>query len=122
MQERPAYPAPVLQLLGEMTAVTVPIGSNLKQPGRLIFQPQGHGPVSLMVVDCTEQLAVHGMIRHHDFGGGGQRVRPSGRRTPGSRQTRAHGEKARETASSTEHMAQLFTAPLCVCDLCVERG
>lgn len=66
MQAHRAYPAPVLQLLGEMTAVTVLIGSNLKQPGRLIFQVQGHGPVSLMVVDCTEQLAVRGMAKHHD--------------------------------------------------------
>src|SRR5574340_795655 len=65
MQARRGYPAPVAGLLGEMTTVTLLIGSNLKQPGRLTFQVRGHGPVSLLVVDCTEQLLIRGMALHH---------------------------------------------------------
>ena len=40
------YPAVVRDLLGEMCAVACVIGGNLKQPGRLTVQLQGHGPVS----------------------------------------------------------------------------
>ena len=50
-------------LLGEMTAVTALLGSNLKTPGRISFQVQGHGPVRLMVVDCDEQLHLRGVAR-----------------------------------------------------------
>lgn len=57
------YDALVLALLGEMTAVTALIGSNLKMPGRLSFQVQGHGALRLMVVDCDEQLRLRGMAR-----------------------------------------------------------
>lgn len=64
MQRGRQYPAPVQRLLGEMTAVGVLIGSNLKQPARLTFQVQGNGPVSLLVVDCDEQLAIRGMAKH----------------------------------------------------------
>ncbi|HOG03593.1 MAG TPA: Hsp33 family molecular chaperone HslO, partial [Accumulibacter sp.] len=35
MIENRAYPAPVAQLLGEMSATTVLLGGQLKQPGRL---------------------------------------------------------------------------------------
>ena len=60
------YPDVVRRLLGEMTAVALLIGVNLKQPGRLTFQVQGHGPVSLMVVDCTRELAFRGMAQFAD--------------------------------------------------------
>jgi molecular chaperone Hsp33 len=55
------YPAAVQRLLGEMTAVTLLIGINLKQAGRLTFQVQGQGPVALMVIDCRQDLAFRGM-------------------------------------------------------------
>lgn len=58
------YPGPVLGLLGEMAAVSVLIGANLKQRGRLTFQLKGDGPINLMVVDCDEQLRLRGMARH----------------------------------------------------------
>jgi molecular chaperone Hsp33 len=58
------YPDSVARLLGEMTAVSVLISANLKQPGRLTFQLKGQGPVDLMVVDCDERLRLRGMARH----------------------------------------------------------
>ncbi|MDV7399603.1 Hsp33 family molecular chaperone HslO, partial [Arthrospira platensis SPKY1] len=42
------YPAPVAELLGQMCAVVAVIAGNLKQPGRLTFQVQGQGPVSML--------------------------------------------------------------------------
>ena len=63
MQSGRGYPPPVRDLLGEMTAVSALIGANLKAPGRLTFQLQGHGPVSLLVVDCDERLHLRGMAR-----------------------------------------------------------
>lgn len=63
MTERRAYPAPVIRLLGEISAVTVLFGGQLKQPGRLTLQLRGNGPVSLLLVDCDEQLRLRGMAR-----------------------------------------------------------
>lgn len=63
MQHGRAYAHPTLELLGQTTAITALIGSQLKTPGRLTFQIQGEGPVSLLVVDCDEQLRLRGMAR-----------------------------------------------------------
>lgn len=57
-------PAPVSALLGELTAVTALIAGNLKTPGRITLQLQGHGLVSLLLVDCDEQLRLRGTARH----------------------------------------------------------
>jgi molecular chaperone Hsp33 len=59
---RPYAPA-TRNLLGELAAVTTLIGSHLKTPGRVRFQLQGTGPVSLLVMDCDEQLRLRGMAR-----------------------------------------------------------
>ncbi len=53
-------------LLGEMAAITVLIAGNLKAPGRLTFQLQGHGLVSMLLVDCDEQLRLRGTARYTD--------------------------------------------------------
>ncbi|WP_153111284.1 Hsp33 family molecular chaperone HslO [Propionivibrio limicola] len=58
------YPEPVIKLLGEMSATTLLLADNLKQPGRLTIQMRGNGPVSLMVIDCNEQLNVRCMAHH----------------------------------------------------------
>lgn len=50
------YPIAAQGLLGQTCAVAAIIAGNLKQSGRLTLQLQGHGPVSLLVVDCTEHL------------------------------------------------------------------
>lgn len=63
MQHGRAYARPVLELLGQTTAVTTLIASQLKTPGRLTFQLQGEGPVSLLIVDCDEQLRLRGMAK-----------------------------------------------------------
>ena len=63
MLARRDYAATVRELLGEMTATAVLIGSNLKQPGRLSFQLKGHGPIGFLFIDCTEQLHLRGMAQ-----------------------------------------------------------
>jgi molecular chaperone Hsp33 len=57
-------PPAVSRLLGELAAVTVLIAGNLKGSGRISFQLQGRGPVSLLLVDCDEQLRLRGTARH----------------------------------------------------------
>ncbi|MBK7354202.1 MAG: Hsp33 family molecular chaperone HslO [Nitrosomonas sp.] len=57
------YPQPVVQLLGEMSAITLLLGDNLKQSGRLTIQLSGTGPVSMLVLDCTESLHLRGMAK-----------------------------------------------------------
>lgn len=63
LQARRGYAATVRDLLGEMAATAVLIGSNLKQPGRLTFQLQGHGPIRLLVIDCNARLQLRGMAQ-----------------------------------------------------------
>ncbi len=57
------YAEPVLELLGQLAVVTTLVTANLKQAGRLTFQLRGDGAVSLLVVDCDEQLRLRGMAR-----------------------------------------------------------
>ena len=57
-------PPAINALLGELAAVTALIGGNLKSPSRLTFQLQGHGLVSLLLVDCDEQLRLRGTAKH----------------------------------------------------------
>ncbi|MEW6292542.1 MAG: Hsp33 family molecular chaperone HslO [Pseudomonadota bacterium] len=61
---RRELPPAVNALLGELAAVTALIAGNLKTPGRISFQLQGHGLVSLLLVDCDEQLRLRGTARH----------------------------------------------------------
>lgn len=63
MQQGRVYAPAVARLLGEMSAVSVVIAGNLKQDARLTFQIQGHGPVSLLVVDCNEALNLRGYAK-----------------------------------------------------------
>ena len=57
------YPAPARALLGELAAATTLLAANLKQAGRLTFQLRGNGPVSMLVMDCDEQLRLRGLVR-----------------------------------------------------------
>lgn len=66
MQARRNYATPVRDLLGELAAVATLITGNLKTPGRITFQLQGKGPVSLLVVDCDQQLRLRGMAHADD--------------------------------------------------------
>jgi molecular chaperone Hsp33 len=66
MQARRDYMPPERDLLGELAAVTALIGSNLKLPGRVTFQLQGHGPVRMLVMDCDEQMRMRGLAKTRD--------------------------------------------------------
>jgi molecular chaperone Hsp33 len=50
------YPAPVMQLLGEMTAAAALLAANLKFDGALILQIQGNGPVRLLVIEVQPPM------------------------------------------------------------------
>jgi molecular chaperone Hsp33 len=63
MLDNRAYPAPVAQLLGEMSATTVLLGGQLKQPGRLTIQLRGSGPIARLVIDCNAELQIRGMAK-----------------------------------------------------------
>lgn len=63
MLDRRDYPAPVARLLGEMTATTLLLGGKLKQAGRLSIQLRGNGALSLLVIDCNEELQIRGMAK-----------------------------------------------------------
>ncbi|KPB00591.1 Hsp33 family molecular chaperone [Ahrensia marina] len=57
------YPEPVARLLGEMTVLTVLLGTSLKFSGKLIVQTQTDGPVSLLVVDFVSPDAIRAYAR-----------------------------------------------------------
>ena len=58
------YPEAVSRLLGQMSATTLLLADNLKQPGRLTIQLRGDGPIPLLVIDCNEALNVRCMAQH----------------------------------------------------------
>ncbi|RYF80945.1 MAG: Hsp33 family molecular chaperone HslO [Comamonadaceae bacterium] len=53
-----AYPVPVAELLGEMTAAATLMQANLKFKGSLILQVFGDGPVKLAVAEAQSDLSV----------------------------------------------------------------
>ncbi len=56
--ETGAYPAPVSELLGEMTAAAVLMQSNIKFNGALVLQIFGDGPVKLAVAEVRSDLSL----------------------------------------------------------------
>ena len=58
------YPAPIVELLGQMSVTTLLLADNLKQPGRLTIQLRGEGPVTLLVIDCDETLNLRCMAQY----------------------------------------------------------
>lgn len=53
-----ALPHCVQTLLGELVAAATLLAANIKFDGSLVLQLQGDGPVALLVVECTADLAV----------------------------------------------------------------
>lgn len=53
-----AYPTPVQNLLGEMTAAALLMQSNIKFNGALVLQVLGDGPLKLAVVEVQPDLSV----------------------------------------------------------------
>ena len=57
------YPAAVSHMLGELASMTTLMAGQLKHPGRLTFQTRDPGPISLLVMDCTDKLGLRGMAQ-----------------------------------------------------------
>ncbi len=57
------YADPVSALLGEAVALTAMMGASLKFDGKLIFQAQGDGPVSMVVADYSTGGALRGTAK-----------------------------------------------------------
>ncbi len=51
--QRHEFPEPLSMLMGEAVALVSMLGASLKFKGKLIFQAQGDGPVSMIVADYT---------------------------------------------------------------------
>jgi molecular chaperone Hsp33 len=65
--ERHEYPPIVRDLLGEMMAAAILLAATLKMRGRMIMQLQGHGPIRLLVVECTNALELRGVAHWQDL-------------------------------------------------------
>lgn len=61
--ERHPYPPVVRDLLGQAMAASVLLGATIKFQGSLILQIQGEGPVSLLVVQATNDRTLRGMAQ-----------------------------------------------------------
>ena len=57
------YGEGVKRLLGEFAAATVVISNNLKFDGRVVLQGRCDGPVSLVMVECSSEGQVRGLVR-----------------------------------------------------------
>lgn len=60
---RHPYPAPLRKILGEWMAAASLLTATLKLVGSMIVQLQGKGPVSLLVVECTQDQRLRAMAR-----------------------------------------------------------
>lgn len=59
--ERADYPAAVRELLGQMMAASALLAATIKFQGSLTMQVQGGGPVSLLVVECSDRYSLRGL-------------------------------------------------------------
>ncbi len=64
--ERHDYPPVVREVLGEAMAATAMLAATLKFDGKLTLQMQGSGPLSLVLVQCSSDLALRGLARWRD--------------------------------------------------------
>lgn len=61
--ERAEYPEPVRRVLGEAMAAAALLASTVKFEGVLSLQIQGRGPVRLLLVQCTSEHTLRGLVR-----------------------------------------------------------
>src|SRR5512134_1593412 len=66
MMEHHEYPDEIRDSLGEAVAAAVLLASTLKFQGQLSLQLRGTGPMHLMLVECSDGLAVRGVARFRD--------------------------------------------------------
>jgi len=70
MAEGRGYPPPVLELLGQSTALAAMLGANQKPAEnggrRVTLQVQSSGPVTLLVADCASGIKLRGMAQYED--------------------------------------------------------
>jgi len=66
MMEHHDYPDQVRDTLGEAVAAAVLLASTLKFQGLLTLQLRGEGPMYLMLVECTDGLAVRAVARFRE--------------------------------------------------------
>ena len=66
MMENHDYPAEVRDTLGEAVAATALLAATLKFEGRLSLQLRGAGPMHLMLVECSDGLALRAVARFRD--------------------------------------------------------
>ena len=68
MTDGRGYPARIVELLGQSTALAALLGANQKPMeeggGRVTLQLQGSGPVNLLVADCAAGMKIRGMAQH----------------------------------------------------------
>jgi molecular chaperone Hsp33 len=62
------YPDSLLRLLGEGVAATVLLTTGLKGAPKVSLQLQGEGPVKLLLIQCSGDLAVRGMAQWREAG------------------------------------------------------
>ena len=66
MMEHHDYPGHVRDTLGEAVAAAALLASTLKFHGLLTLQLRGEGPMHLMVVECTDGLALRAVARFRE--------------------------------------------------------
>jgi len=66
MMEHHDYPAAVRDSLGEAVAAAALLASTLKFKGQLSLQLRGAGPMHLMLVECSDGLALRAVARFRD--------------------------------------------------------
>lgn len=66
MMEHHDYPEEIRDSLGEAAAAAVLLASTLKFQGQLSLQLRGGGPMHLMLVECSDGLAVRGVARFRE--------------------------------------------------------
>ena len=63
LTENHGYSDTVKALIGQFAAAVVLISNNLKYRGKIILQAQSSGPISLLMVECTSDSTIRGIVR-----------------------------------------------------------
>jgi molecular chaperone Hsp33 len=69
MQRDHDYPDPVTEVLGRSAAATALIAQSFKFDGTITFQMNGDGPLSMLVMQSTDDLDLRGMASALDIAG-----------------------------------------------------